>query len=103
LLPQSIPISTLFPYTPLCRSSLISRSRCRMQNSRERSSEIDRYVDRYVYSDLACVSGMATRSSSVDLDVACRTLERRELMRSRIDRKSTRLNSSHVKISYAVF
>src|SRR3989454_3769977 len=32
-----------------------------------------------------------------------RRAERRQLGRSRVDRKSTRLNSSHLVISYAVF
>src|SRR3712207_6970118 len=67
------PRSTLFPYTTLFRSFL---------------PKDPRYI--VVYSSLWVL-----------LVVACGTLPQRGLM-SR-DRKSTRLNSSHANISYAVF
>src|SRR5436309_15942064 len=67
------PRSTLFPYTTLFRST-------------RRREELSRGVP---------VDGLGGRS---------RDLERTpQLYLRRVDRKSTRLNSSHVKISYAVF
>src|SRR5436309_7627036 len=68
------PRSTLFPYTTLFRSWTRS---CRPSSSgRQRALTASRRRDR---------ARRAHRS------------------RRRLDRKSTRLNSSHVKISYAVF
>src|SRR5690606_40509775 len=47
------------------------------------------------------------RAFSVNRRTLCRSLIQRGVLRDeharRLDRKSTRLNSSHVKISYAVF
>src|SRR3989442_5605714 len=63
------PRSTLFPYTTLFRSALLSMGR---QPSPALSSEVP-------------------------------LIDRRLLSRVAQDRKSTRLNSSHVRISYAVF
>src|SRR5690349_23080422 len=70
------PRSTLFPYTTLFRS---------------------RRLTQQVLEDLqlALVVGIAARVGELDLAAAGR--------HDRGDRKSTRLNSSHVEISYAVF
>src|SRR2546426_8383556 len=73
------PRSTLFPYTTLFRSLKIT------------------LIPRYLFSEdfrLAFVSG-------VSANTIC--FERELLDHFRIDRKSTRLNSSHLVISYAVF
>src|SRR5690349_22333635 len=67
------PRSTLFPYTTLFRSHFL-----RME-----------IRDRHEHQRLGVVDVLET--------AAARTLKQRE------DRKSTRLNSSHVEISYAVF
>src|SRR5438067_7884648 len=73
------PRSTLFPYTTLFRSS----------------------------NHWATVCGVPTRLqvSSAQLPVPVLSCELETLMSSGspLDRKSTRLNSSHVSISYAVF
>src|SRR3989442_4988973 len=71
------PRSTLFPYTTLFRSR------------KDRESEVFdlrqiRLPGRYLHSS----TGVRDRTGLPD---------------ERIDRKSTRLNSSHVRISYAVF
>src|SRR3989442_10597936 len=68
------PRSTLFPYTTLFRSPVVPRPAELVDHRSERESGV----------------GAASR----DDDVRSR--------RDR-DRKSTRLNSSHVRISYAVF
>src|SRR5690349_22998688 len=72
------PRSTLFPYTTLFRSRGGSRSRAARGDRRSRASPF------------------ARRPASV-------WRGRRPRDTSRRDRKSTRLNSSHVEISYAVF
>src|SRR3989454_8205516 len=75
------PRSTLFPYTTLFRSlSLLN---------------IDR-VDRFHKQRLK------VRDSKVEFDVADRSADVK-LNLAIPDRKSTRLNSSHLVISYAVF
>src|SRR5260221_5628778 len=70
------PRSTLFPYTTLFRSPLVVGTACRLRDRRD---------------GLAVVGGSATGhpGSAARSDGS--------------DRKSTRLNSSHTVISYAVF
>src|SRR3712207_7162132 len=72
------PRSTLFPYTTLFRSAVLRRR-----------SEDDR-----IRSPLGHALFLPTR-------LLCRRHEQQVLHRR--DRKSTRLNSSHANISYAVF
>src|SRR5690349_22878820 len=80
------PTSTLFPYTTLFRSMIF---RCRLK------------VDR------GLASGMQTDSAQREFLLNCFLLFVHRLFNlassSSTDRKSTRLNSSHVEISYAVF
>src|SRR5438067_9869348 len=75
------PLSTLFPYTTLFRSRLRDARRCGRGSQRQGELRADRVllVDRRP----ALAHGRITLP--------------------RTDRKSTRLNSSHVSISYAVF
>src|SRR3712207_7194790 len=97
------PISTLFPYTPLFRSRLLrangteadtaradaqGRYRFRVVPGRYRV-EADRHEG---LRTVATVPGF--RSKLLTLKASTPT---------RLDRKSTRLNSSHANISYAVF
>src|SRR3712207_9014596 len=77
------PRSTLFPYTTLFRSEPVAfdlwvASSC-MRNSDEEDAEMRR------------------RAAAFDADDDSRAARRAR------DRKSTRLNSSHANISYAVF
>src|SRR2546426_6549991 len=74
------PRSTLFPYTTLFRSLIERGVQLRDENGR---------TERPVIAQRAHVEVIATRPPQ-----AC-TRE--------VDRKSTRLNSSHLVISYAVF
>src|SRR5690554_7674824 len=75
------PRSTLFPYTTLFRSA----------------------VTRELYIQGHLVA--AERIDALDHSVCIRELAEitRIAVVDRVDRKSTRLNSSHVRISYAVF
>src|SRR3712207_7964408 len=94
------PRSTLFPYTTLFRSE-------------DRGEETKRWLEK------AMIEGMDTVLNGTDevdvpVEVEARIarsgemevslmLGRRVLKRAVVDRKSTRLNSSHANISYAVF
>src|SRR3712207_8605523 len=83
------PRSTLFPYTTLFRS-LVG---IEMLQSLSYQEEKDRYQNGTVY-----VPGMGkTLYASVQIEKD--TMK----MKGSLDRKSTRLNSSHANISYAVF
>src|SRR3712207_9297652 len=73
------PRSTLFPYTTLFRSRLVLLF----------STLLEREI---VYTTI-CYRSWGSRSKG--RSTGCRSLRR--------DRKSTRLNSSHANISYAVF
>src|SRR4051812_49867616 len=70
------PRSTLFPYTTLFRSDRDNRSKGRSRRTKESTNEV--------------LSGL--NHAWVEVQTA-----------QNLDRKSTRLNSSHMSISYAVF
>src|SRR5690349_23824903 len=74
------PRSTLFPYTTLFRSAFRSR------------------LSKLIEENYAHIAGFVERYCELTGEVP--PIPARELA---IDRKSTRLNSSHVEISYAVF
>src|SRR5438034_5658088 len=80
------PRSTLFPYTTLFRSRLIDLAR-RREHAHQLRAAAERGGGQPAADDLA-----------EDREVGSHA---RELLRA--DRKSTRLNSSHTVISYAVF
>src|SRR5438874_4572875 len=89
------PISTLFPYTTLFRSH--------MPNAAWRYKMLLVSVLLVVAKifDFASVPRMGFACSLLGhILLRCRSLPHRSF---REDRKSTRLNSSHVEISYAVF
>src|SRR3712207_8111699 len=77
------PRSTLFPYTTLFRSDVVIGDRCKIQNNVS------------VYKGVTLEEGVFCGPSCVFTNVLT--------PRADIDRKSTRLNSSHANISYAVF
>src|SRR5690349_23759692 len=76
------PRSTLFPYTTLFRSR--ARDTKDLRRHRRKPSE-------------GCIPRQSVR------DRAARDLPNLARVVALVDRKSTRLNSSHVEISYAVF
>src|SRR5690606_39761445 len=83
LIPRPPPKSPLFPYTTLFRS--INDVTARGLQKRHIQWFVGKAVDTY------CPMGPWIVTADAIGDV------------TRLDRKSTRLNSSHVKISYAVF
>src|SRR5687768_17927433 len=82
------PRSTLFPYTTLFRSH-VRTAEGRKTIRRSQSKTIDRLSIR---GEMAAHPGARTREARRTGDASLRS-----------DRKSTRLNSSHGYISYAVF
>src|SRR5258707_8587969 len=91
------PRSTLFPYTTLFRSLLL------LPVSAQRVAPVMPDHRRRIEADLPTL----ILNSPADIDViTCRPKSRVKASyfgRQVIDRKSTRLNSSHANISYAVF
>src|SRR3712207_8821834 len=90
------PRSTLFPYTTLFRSEQPDRVRERHEG-RERRHLLQE-------ADLG-VGGRAAHARADELEHARQRGARLQdlVARGQLDRKSTRLNSSHANISYAVF
>src|SRR5947199_1605820 len=78
------PLSTLFPYTTLFRSHILPTSSVRPDCGRRRVSRLP-----------AAALGV--------IGDGCPSTVRRHRRTVEGDRKSTRLNSSHLGISYAVF
>src|SRR5690606_41989492 len=97
------PLVPLFPYTTLFRSEsvrrrLVSAYTGQLETAVEPSTDYPRLT-------LASRSTVITTRLAVD-DLPSRSVHLEWLGRDDadlVDRKSTRLNSSHVKISYAVF
>src|SRR3712207_8199758 len=87
------PRSTLFPYTTLFRSLIDELRRLSGEDPSSSVTLITRTSD-------AARSLFRTLSHAVAIRLA---LEGDFEFRAGIDRKSTRLNSSHANISYAVF
>src|SRR3712207_7674853 len=83
------PRSTLFPYTTLFRSSIAESSRFARKNyfypDLAKNYQISQYDEPIAYSGSVDVELEDGRTFTIP------------------DRKSTRLNSSHANISYAVF
>src|SRR2546422_1740161 len=86
------PRSTLFPYTTLFRSSAEADVQLGQNEHREKRGRHERDPDQ------RRAEHLATHPPEVDREL-CRERAWGELR----DRKSTRLNSSHGYISYAVF
>src|SRR2546430_5864093 len=82
------PRSTLFPYTTLFRSLLLPRGQ------RQRLEEAVAIAD--------VLGAQLVQRQAAELDEA-RLLAQPRALAVFTDRKSTRLNSSHSQISYAVF
>src|SRR5690606_39500312 len=87
------PTSTLFPYTTLFRSRLSSSEAKPLRVGLVGDCAVTRWgtCGSSAKAEEGAVSGVGLTSGSLSKSVRSR------------DRKSTRLNSSHVKISYAVF
>src|SRR5436305_11875884 len=87
------PRSTLFPYTTLFRS----RPTCGVLLGDKQQDRVRADIDDGLAHTLFCSPAIAQDFKEVTSFYA------RTYCNLRRDRKSTRLNSSHVRISYAVF
>src|SRR5690606_40675418 len=98
---RSTPASTIVPYTTLFRSVQIVNN--------NNGARLETYViagERG--SRVICLNGAAARlvqpgDTVIIISYAMLSEEELRDFKPKVDRKSTRLNSSHVKISYAVF
>src|SRR3989442_10622789 len=88
------PRSTLFPYTTLFRSVERDREAAAAARLRQHSRQLGRV-------DTRRRPAVRRQSDRADAARDGLLLGRSDCLRT--DRKSTRLNSSHVRISYAVF
>src|SRR5690606_39556907 len=88
------PRSTPFPYTTLFRSPA---------DDRLLVAPCDHGVDQLVRPAVGEVVVVEPQPAQVLHVVRCLEVEAAGVLARKADRKSTRLNSSHVKISYAVF
>src|SRR5256885_9718307 len=86
------PRSTLFPYTTLFRSAFLQKADI---TSGQSTAELSTLADQ-----LALLSQSAFIAKET---LTTRHFLIREFINAQTDRKSTRLNSSHLVISYAVF
>src|SRR2546430_11627614 len=97
------PRSTLFPYTPLFRSTAGAQVTLRLRQLAHRTQEKpERRIGDLLREHLRRVGhrdAVRARPCGVDVIIA----DAAWAGAHGIDRKSTRLNSSHSQISYAVF
>src|SRR5688572_30925471 len=95
------PRSTLFPYTTLFRSKLIGASPSLL--SQIENGKVTPSVDTLYLLAGALGSPVAAFFGDGDTDATGPAFTGARVVRADEDRKSTRLNSSHSQISYAVF
>src|SRR5690606_41793461 len=92
------PRSTLFPYTTLFRSQRIEQRQKDQPCSKREDPVAEQAVSHQRRGDR-----VAERIQPRPPDAIAHLIVDRDVTVADRDRKSTRLNSSHVKISYAVF
>src|SRR3712207_7709450 len=94
------PRSTLFPYTTLFRSGakVVKESRPNRSGARNAGARAAS-ADLFAFTDVDCVTDPAWLENLI----ACLSGYPLVAGPVHVDRKSTRLNSSHANISYAVF
>src|SRR3712207_7638462 len=97
------PRSTLFPYTTLFRSQAgdAERAYSYLSQSAQRTRSLDRY--RTSFSNSSRSSDTQRRLLIEPVSEGPDRAEVKVTISTFADRKSTRLNSSHANISYAVF
>src|SRR5690606_39717732 len=94
------PLSTLFPYTTLFRSVSLDQSfvhKCRVRGPHKPQTDFTCRLKQKAFQLLQLLKKLPIRMP------ACPDIGFGWQAGEVLDRKSTRLNSSHVKISYAVF
>src|SRR5690606_41262371 len=94
------PISTLFPYTTLFRSQNWEQA---VELSKERWAQIKSFTAEEWNETEKSIVELKDKVVQAGSQNQERVAELMSEVKELQDRKSTRLNSSHVKISYAVF
>src|SRR5690606_41667298 len=94
------PRAPLFPYTTLFRSARDTRHRFL---TLVRDTSLANMCDLVAGQQMLCSRGTGVRASCCRKGGVQSGVGQKGLTEGGADRKSTRLNSSHVKISYAVF
>src|SRR3712207_6901598 len=92
------PRSTLFPYTTLFRSVVLVLDNGPIHTSKATRAAL---AERAHWLTVEWLPKYAPELN--DIGAVWRDLKRHHLAHQTLDRKSTRLNSSHANISYAVF
>src|SRR5256885_13475433 len=90
------PRSTLFPYTTLFRSGTVRWNQVGLTHISFNVRNLERWYDYLVSKGVECIS-RPERSPRGHSFLFAKDFD------GNLDRKSTRLNSSHLVISYAVF
>src|SRR3712207_9025770 len=92
------PRSTLFPYTTLFRSAVVEQVELRRLLDAEPEAALRVLTSKHgpIQAGLVGVTERLLESEAEVVGMSAATL-------AYVDRKSTRLNSSHANISYAVF
>src|SRR3712207_9326841 len=97
------PRSTLFPYTTLFRSDVLDPAQGHGVRLRQRNSVAELLGDTRQVPDRCLARFHAMADAEVQgMEVGVLTNDLTALLGGERDRKSTRLNSSHANISYAV-
>src|SRR2546430_5286327 len=96
------PRSTLFPYTTLFRSALLEQAWHMAQSSSDQKALAETEWNRAQIIGVVWEDPKRALSHGQHALELARGIQDQEL-EARRDRKSTRLNSSHSQISYAVF
>src|SRR5205807_10595057 len=101
--PSLPPISTLFPYTTLFRSWFEARLNLADVQRHLGNAGAAEFQLATLRKDIAGIRNSTDRTKEFALDIKlAESLPQSEMKRRlEIDRKSTRLNSSHLVISYA--
>src|SRR3712207_9112006 len=97
------PRSTLFPYTTLFRSQADLDALLRVLRTlppRQQAAVVLRHYCDLSEAEIAAAMGTSVGTVKSQVSKGCATL--RAALATTADRKSTRLNSSHANISYAV-
>src|SRR5690606_40202783 len=95
------PTPTLFPYTTLFRS--FQESDAQALKIEGASEETLTLTKRLTNGGIPVIGHLGLTPQTVNVLGGYRVQGKDEAASKKLDRKSTRLNSSHVKMSYAVF
>src|SRR5256885_13340569 len=97
------PRSTLFPYTTLFRSPMSYLRKITWNDARVRFRPLTAKAQKQLEKELAMIEKLDLAGYFLIVWDIVQFCQREKILVQGRDRKSTRLNSSHLVISYAVF